>query len=121
MNWGYWGSVGVVAEPAYRERMAQAGLGSIEPAEAMEALEYLLAGPVDQMAVLKTTKPLAPVRMPEVSHAQVSWEEMIQTEEMVIGFGPDLHPSRICELWSEAVPDPTSPRREKTDPNQDVE
>src|SRR3989440_5151733 len=59
INWGYWGSVGVVASPEYRERMAQVGVGSLEPAEAMETLEELLAGPVDQMVVLKTTEPVS--------------------------------------------------------------
>src|SRR5262249_8514593 len=34
MNWGYWGGVGVVASDAYRERMAKAGFGSIDPPEA---------------------------------------------------------------------------------------
>ncbi|TKI59285.1 SDR family NAD(P)-dependent oxidoreductase [Brevibacillus antibioticus] len=53
MNWGYWGSVGVVASPAYQERMTQAGIGSIEPPEGMQALEVLLAGPMDQMALMK--------------------------------------------------------------------
>jgi polyketide synthase PksN len=56
INWGYWGSVGVVASKAYQDRMAQAGIVSIEPQEAMEALEILLAGPVDQIALLKTTE-----------------------------------------------------------------
>ncbi|MFS0873157.1 SDR family NAD(P)-dependent oxidoreductase [Paenibacillus xylanilyticus] len=53
MNWGYWGSVGVVASLAYRERMTQEGIGSIEPPEGMQALEELLAGPMDQMALMK--------------------------------------------------------------------
>ncbi|MBV9225433.1 MAG: SDR family NAD(P)-dependent oxidoreductase, partial [Acidobacteriaceae bacterium] len=57
MNWGYWGSVGVVATEAYRKRMTLAGLGSIEPAEGMAALEKLLAGPLDQVALIKVTKP----------------------------------------------------------------
>jgi polyketide synthase PksN len=69
MNWGYWGSVGIVASKAYQDRMAQLGLGSIEPPEAMEALERLLAGPVDQIALLKTTKPSA---MEEISPAEES-------------------------------------------------
>ncbi|TMC14193.1 MAG: SDR family NAD(P)-dependent oxidoreductase [Chloroflexi bacterium] len=56
MNWGYWGSVGVVASPEYRERMARAGFGSIEPTEAMEALEVLLSSPMDQCVFLKTTR-----------------------------------------------------------------
>ncbi|WP_310027355.1 SDR family NAD(P)-dependent oxidoreductase [Achromobacter deleyi] len=41
MHWGYWGSVGVVASDDYRQRMARAGIGSIEPPEAMEALDRL--------------------------------------------------------------------------------
>ncbi len=56
MNWGYWGNVGIVASKAYQERMAQAGIGSIEPPEAMEALERLLAGSVDQIGLIKTTE-----------------------------------------------------------------
>ena len=28
MNWGYWGGVGIVADEAHQERMAQAGIGS---------------------------------------------------------------------------------------------
>ena len=54
MNWGYWGHVGVVASRAYRDRTARAGIGSIEPPEAMHALETLLAAPVHQMALWKT-------------------------------------------------------------------
>ncbi|MFF0825423.1 SDR family NAD(P)-dependent oxidoreductase [Brevibacillus sp. NPDC003359] len=58
MNWGYWGSVGIVASKGYQERMAQIGIGSIEPSEGMEALEALLSGPMNQLALMKTTKPL---------------------------------------------------------------
>ncbi|HEX8956312.1 MAG TPA: SDR family oxidoreductase, partial [Burkholderiaceae bacterium] len=39
MNWGYWGSVGVVASDLYRERMARQGIASIEADEGMEALD----------------------------------------------------------------------------------
>jgi acyl transferase domain-containing protein/non-ribosomal peptide synthetase component F/SAM-dependent methyltransferase len=59
VNWGYWGSVGSVATPEYRERMAQSGIGSIEAPEAMAAVELLLSGPLAQIALLKTVKPLA--------------------------------------------------------------
>ena len=57
INWGYWGSVGIVASKEYQEKMAGAGLGSIEPPEAMEALEMLLTGPINQMALMKIIKP----------------------------------------------------------------
>ncbi|MFG2590380.1 SDR family NAD(P)-dependent oxidoreductase [Streptomyces sp. NPDC048438] len=55
MNWGYWGSVGVVASSAYQQRMEQSGIGSIEPAEGMAALDLLLSGPYHQLALEKTT------------------------------------------------------------------
>ncbi|MFG3393915.1 SDR family NAD(P)-dependent oxidoreductase [Streptomyces parvus] len=55
MNWGYWGSVGVVSSDSYHRRMAQNGIGSIESAEGMAALDVLLAGPYDQLALEKTT------------------------------------------------------------------
>jgi acyl transferase domain-containing protein/enoyl-CoA hydratase/carnithine racemase/acyl carrier protein len=53
MNWGYWGSQGVVASEAYRARMAQNGFTSIEPEEGMAALEQLLAAPVPQLVFVK--------------------------------------------------------------------
>jgi polyketide synthase PksM len=56
MNWGWWGSVGVVASDAYRARMTQLGLDSIEPEEGMAALATLLDGPARQLALLKTTR-----------------------------------------------------------------
>lgn len=56
MNWGYWGNIGIVASQTYQERMAAAGFGSIEPQEAIESLNYLLTGPMRQLALVKTTR-----------------------------------------------------------------
>ncbi|MBZ5509455.1 MAG: SDR family NAD(P)-dependent oxidoreductase, partial [Acidobacteriia bacterium] len=53
MNWGYWGSRGIVASDAYRARMAQNGVGSIEPGEGLAALEQLLSAPIPQLALAK--------------------------------------------------------------------
>ncbi|WP_161497244.1 SDR family NAD(P)-dependent oxidoreductase [Bradyrhizobium nitroreducens] len=53
VNWGYWGSVGVVANEQYRQRLAKFGMDSIEPSEAMQFLERFLAAPVAQAAFLK--------------------------------------------------------------------
>ncbi|QYF93466.1 SDR family NAD(P)-dependent oxidoreductase [Massilia sp. PAMC28688] len=63
MHWGYWGNVGVVADKSYLETMAQMGIGSIEPDEAMQELAMLVASPLEQMALLKTvgTRALATV------------------------------------------------------------
>ena len=54
MNWGYWGGTGVVASQDYQARMTRAGVGSIEPQEGMDALAFLLNGPLDQVALMKT-------------------------------------------------------------------
>jgi NADP-dependent 3-hydroxy acid dehydrogenase YdfG len=53
MNWGYWGGVGIVASKEYRARMEQAGIGSIEPQEGIQALQLLLQGPFDQLGFIK--------------------------------------------------------------------
>ncbi|MFD2426637.1 SDR family NAD(P)-dependent oxidoreductase [Ralstonia solanacearum] len=58
INWGYWGSVGVVADPGYRARMAEQGLDSIEPDEGMAALDRLLAAPLPQLGLVKLLEPM---------------------------------------------------------------
>ncbi|HEX8617120.1 MAG TPA: SDR family NAD(P)-dependent oxidoreductase, partial [Thermoanaerobaculia bacterium] len=54
MNWGYWGTVGIVADESYNRMMAQMGIGSIESNEGMASLEVLLGSGMRQMALLKT-------------------------------------------------------------------
>ncbi|WP_049626970.1 type I polyketide synthase [Bacillus sp. JFL15] len=58
VNWGFWGSVGVVASEQYRKRMERDGIASIEAPEAMKTLETLLSGPHDQLALIKMTDPV---------------------------------------------------------------
>ncbi|WP_115460544.1 SDR family NAD(P)-dependent oxidoreductase, partial [Enterobacillus tribolii] len=58
MHWGYWGSVGVVAQASYRSHMALLGLGSVEAPQAMAALEKLLAGPLRQVGFIRVTDAL---------------------------------------------------------------
>ncbi len=53
VNWGYWGSVGVVTDAFYRKRMEIRGIGSIEPDEAMLELEAFVASDMDQLALIK--------------------------------------------------------------------
>ncbi|MES2668814.1 MAG: type I polyketide synthase [Pseudomonadota bacterium] len=53
VNWAYWGSVGVVTDAFYRKRMESMGIGSIEPDEAMRALEAFVASDMDQVALIK--------------------------------------------------------------------
>ncbi|ASB52640.1 MULTISPECIES: non-ribosomal peptide synthetase [Bacillus amyloliquefaciens group] len=54
MNWGYWGTVGVVSDDFYRERMAALGVDSLKADEAMIHLERLMSGPLQQVALVKT-------------------------------------------------------------------
>lgn len=55
VNWGYWGSVGIVASERYRSELSRRGIGSIEPREGMEIVERVVAHAdrVGQVAVLK--------------------------------------------------------------------
>ncbi|WP_437624450.1 SDR family NAD(P)-dependent oxidoreductase [Sorangium sp. So ce1151] len=53
MNWSYWGSVGVAASDADRARLAQFGVGSIEPEEGLPALDRLMGGPSSQVVFIK--------------------------------------------------------------------
>lgn len=52
INWGFWGNTGIVATPVHRAHMARLGIGSIEAPGAMRALDMLLTGPLDQMAMI---------------------------------------------------------------------
>ncbi|RZL00111.1 MAG: SDR family NAD(P)-dependent oxidoreductase, partial [Rubrivivax sp.] len=72
INWGYWGSVGIVASEAYRARMARFGMDSIEPADGMAAVERLLASPLERLAFLKTTQPEVALSLGAVADQVVS-------------------------------------------------
>lgn len=54
VNWGYWGSVGAVAAPAYRERMARLGFGSIDPSDGFAALDMLMRSAYAQLVFVKS-------------------------------------------------------------------
>ncbi|MDG4810843.1 SDR family NAD(P)-dependent oxidoreductase [Micromonospora sp. WMMD1120] len=80
LNWGYWGSVGVVADPAYRQRLAAEGVHSIEPPEGLATMRLALGAALPQLvavraepAVLRDTLPTVaePVLVPGVPAAGV--------------------------------------------------
>lgn len=58
IDWGYWGSVGVVASQHYRKQYEKIGAYSIEPPEGMEAVKRVLVQQVDQLMVLKANRRL---------------------------------------------------------------
>ncbi|MEM9214080.1 MAG: amino acid adenylation domain-containing protein [Cyanobacteria bacterium P01_F01_bin.150] len=55
INWGYWGSVGVVAQASYQERLAKQGVYSVEPDEGMEAVQRIFASPANQVVAMKAS------------------------------------------------------------------
>ncbi|MBB4730090.1 SDR family NAD(P)-dependent oxidoreductase [Xanthomonas arboricola] len=57
MNWGFWDRVENVELDGFAH-MAKMGIGLIGAAEAMDALDRLLDGPLDQMGIVKTEKPV---------------------------------------------------------------
>ncbi|MEW6381554.1 MAG: SDR family NAD(P)-dependent oxidoreductase, partial [bacterium] len=53
INWGYWGSVGVVSGEGYNQRLKTLGIQSIEPEEGMEAIQRVLGHRLDQIIAVK--------------------------------------------------------------------
>jgi acyl transferase domain-containing protein/tryptophanase/pimeloyl-ACP methyl ester carboxylesterase/NAD(P)-dependent dehydrogenase (short-subunit alcohol dehydrogenase family) len=53
INWGYWGSVGAVANGYHRRLLAAEGIGSIEPEMGFHAVERALAAGVEQVLVIE--------------------------------------------------------------------
>lgn len=56
INWGYWGSVGVVATNQYREMMKKRQIGSIEVEEGIAIIERFLVSPSRQISVVKASE-----------------------------------------------------------------
>ena len=67
INWGYWGSIGVVANDKYKKRMSALGVGSIEEDEGIEIIEHALSKNLKQVAVIKAT-PTALMKMGIEAH-----------------------------------------------------
>lgn len=55
INWGYWGSVGIVSGLQYQQQMLAQGMLSIKPAQGMEAVTRVLAGPLEQVIGMNAT------------------------------------------------------------------
>ncbi|WP_164887284.1 SDR family NAD(P)-dependent oxidoreductase [Hahella sp. KA22] len=68
INWGFWGSVGVVASEHYRERMKKLQIGSIEVDEGLAVIERFLVTEGRQITVVKASD-LALKRLHITPHA----------------------------------------------------
>ncbi|WP_166923290.1 SDR family NAD(P)-dependent oxidoreductase [Flavobacterium poyangense] len=53
IHWGYWGNIGIVSSKDYEQRMQQMGIGSIDEAEGMQALEKVFTQKNGQLFVMK--------------------------------------------------------------------
>jgi acyl transferase domain-containing protein/thioesterase domain-containing protein/acyl carrier protein/SAM-dependent methyltransferase len=62
INWGFWGEVGAVASPFYREQAEKHGVGSISPAEGIRAFHRALASSAPQLMPMK----ISPTRLAEL-------------------------------------------------------
>ncbi|WP_394537195.1 amino acid adenylation domain-containing protein [Lysobacter enzymogenes] len=102
INWGYWGSVGIVASDAHRRRMQHIGEGSIEPAEAMPVIEAALAGPFEQVALLKRSAAHGGAALP------ILRDEKIQTASAAAGL-------RFAVPDTALVAAPPAPEPERAD------
>lgn len=58
VNWGYWGSVGIVASEEYNKRLNERGIASIDPKEGFAALETVLGNRAMQVMPIKANKQL---------------------------------------------------------------
>ncbi|TMP46554.1 hypothetical protein CWB96_13445 [Pseudoalteromonas citrea] len=56
VNWGYWGSIGIVQDDYYQQKMAKVGIGSIEVNEGMSALAEFMSSSVSQVGIVKVTE-----------------------------------------------------------------
>jgi acyl transferase domain-containing protein/NADP-dependent 3-hydroxy acid dehydrogenase YdfG/acyl carrier protein/ubiquinone/menaquinone biosynthesis C-methylase UbiE len=53
IHWGFWGSVGAVATPEYKHRLARKGIQPIETEEGIEAISRILTATPKQVAAVK--------------------------------------------------------------------
>ncbi|AGP33712.1 hypothetical protein SCE1572_03900 [Sorangium cellulosum So0157-2] len=56
INWGYWGTVGIVANAEVATRMSAMGIGSIRPEEGAEAFRRILAHDLVQVMAIRADK-----------------------------------------------------------------
>ncbi|NHZ81424.1 SDR family NAD(P)-dependent oxidoreductase [Massilia sp. CCM 8695] len=57
INWGFWGDVGVVATDRHRALARRHGVGSVTLADAVEAIERIVASHQQQVAVIRLLAP----------------------------------------------------------------
>lgn len=93
LNWGYWGSVGVVATPEYRKRLTEQGFYSIEPSEGLEAMERVLVHQLKQALVINADETVIESMNGGIEKSDRSSESIVRPLESP-GY-PNLHLQKI--------------------------
>jgi 3-oxoacyl-(acyl-carrier-protein) synthase/thioesterase domain-containing protein/acyl carrier protein/NAD(P)-dependent dehydrogenase (short-subunit alcohol dehydrogenase family) len=105
VNWGFWGSVGVVADAGLRARAEALGVASIEPKEGMAALRRILAAEVPQTIVMKL-RPDAPASTGTAPRARgPSAASPAAAAGTVAGMAPDDNAARLRDRLRLAIAD----------------
>ncbi|MBB4730015.1 non-ribosomal peptide synthetase, partial [Xanthomonas arboricola] len=99
VDWGYWGSVGVVASAAYRERLADQGIASIEPEDGMAALDAILRSSVPRVAYVRAHASLRDASLRDADRlVAASPGSVFDT-----GGEPAIAPPAVPEGWDEVT------------------
>jgi acyl transferase domain-containing protein/acyl carrier protein/SAM-dependent methyltransferase/NADP-dependent 3-hydroxy acid dehydrogenase YdfG len=70
VNWGYWGSVGIVASEEYKHLLAAQGMHSIQPTEGIAAVRQILSHGINQVIAIKAEVPLLEKMGVDLNHTQ---------------------------------------------------
>ena len=82
INWGPWAEVGMAAETAQRgQRLAVRGIGSIQPEQGLEVLEWLMRGGAPQVGVLPIQWAQLFQVMPQTRNSPLLSEMVRESEE----------------------------------------
>ncbi|MBT2866793.1 SDR family NAD(P)-dependent oxidoreductase [Chromobacterium violaceum] len=102
INWGFWGSVGVVASEHYRERMKKLQIGSIDVDEGLAVIERFLVTERRQITVVKASD-LALKRLNIAPHS-VLQEAMVKN--VTIQTSPQLRDQApaVSETGDDLIP-----------------
>ncbi|UCH49735.1 MAG: SDR family NAD(P)-dependent oxidoreductase [Betaproteobacteria bacterium] len=104
INWGYWGTTGIVSGDDYRQRMTAQGHRSIEPREGVEAIGRVLSAPVEQvMAIKASDEALADMGVDLTARVELYSEPTpCLVEEVVAGEDPPAISSKSVTRFTKA-------------------
>jgi len=66
VNWGFWGTLGAVAQSKYRKRMEKLGYASIEPNKAMTFLDVFMNSDINDVSYVAVVSDKLPLGLPVV-------------------------------------------------------